>query len=190
MFICVTGPAGSGKSTLAKRLEELQPDVFARVPVDYFFVPRPPAVTLGAYLAEPLRYDWALLDAALQATGPHRSTPDCDFSDFSRRSESGGLPIATAPIAVLDGMRPHPRTELVIMLELDSHEQRRRLMERDHRWGTHLADRGNHLTATFEQGVRDLVRDPDLRLNAADPIEQNADRVIALLNSYSPGRVR
>jgi adenylate kinase family enzyme len=32
MIVCVMGPSGSGKSTLAKRLQELRPDLFARVP--------------------------------------------------------------------------------------------------------------------------------------------------------------
>lgn len=73
-------PAGAGKSTLAKELAGRNPELFARVPVDYFFVPRPKEMRLDQYLAQPLEYDWSALDEALASTGPSRTTPDCDVA--------------------------------------------------------------------------------------------------------------
>ena len=186
MIVCVMGPAGSGKSTLAKRLQELRPGRFARVPVDYFFVPREPGTTLRDYLARPFAYDWAALDHALAAQGERRSTPDCDFEELRRRSPSGGLPISTAPIMVLDGMRPHPRCDRLVLLDLDPAEQRRRLIARDRRWGTSVADRDDHLAATFRQGCAEAPHPPDLRLDATAPLEANAQTMIDFLASSAP----
>lgn len=174
------GPAGSGKSTLAKRLQGARPELFARVPVDYFFVPRADGTSMSEFLAQPFGYDWAAVDRALTEVGDRRSTPDCDFDTMRWRSPYGGLPIATAPIAVLDGMRPHPQCDRVVLLELEPDEQRRRLIDRDRRWGTRVAERGDHLAATFGQGCAELPRPPDLRLNAADPI----DSLTEILTDY------
>jgi energy-coupling factor transporter ATP-binding protein EcfA2 len=182
MISCVMGPSGSGKSTLAKRLQAVRPDLFARVPVDYFFVPRESGTPVPDYLARPFAYDWAVLDQALSAEGEPRSTPDCDFETMQWRSPHGGLPIATAPILVLDGMRPHPRCDRLVLLELDPTEQRRRLLDRDRRWGTNVADRDDHLAATFRQGCAEAPRPPDLRLDAAAPLESNALTLIDFLS--------
>lgn len=190
MIVCLMGPSASGKSTLAKYLEAQQPQRFARVPVDYFFVPRADNQTPAEYFASPLAYDWVAVDHALDTRiGEQRSTPDCDFERFVRRSQFGGLPIREAPVYVLDGMRPHPRCDFVVMFDLDSHEQRRRLIERDARWGTTVADRDENLAATFDAGCAELPRTPDLRLSATDSIERNAVRVIdALSEHYLAGR--
>jgi hypothetical protein len=185
MIVCVIGPSAAGKSTLAKWLEERHPQLFARVPADYFFVPRRDQ-PLEDYLAVPLAYDWDAVDRALARSGPERSTPDCDFERFVRRSDDGGLPINDAPVHVLDGMRAHPRCDLVVLLELDRTEQRRRLVERDTRWGSRVADREPHLDATFAAGCAELPRKPDLRLSATAPIEANASRVIDAI--YADGR--
>lgn len=181
MIVCVMGPSGAGKSSLAKRLQELRPDLFARVPVDYFFVPREPGTCLADYLARPFAYDWPALDHALAASGERRSTPDCDFTTMRRRSPYGGLPIADAPIVVLDGMRPHQRCDRLILLDLDREEQRRRRVDRDRRWGTRVADRDDHLEATYRQGCAELPRPPDLRLDATAPLESNAKTLIDFL---------
>ena len=181
MIVSLMGPSTAGKSTLAKLLQARHPERFARVPVDFFFVPRPAETTMAAYLASPLHYDWAAVDRALAATGPLRSAPDCDFEQMIRRAEHGGLPIAEAPICLLDGMRPHPRSDRVIMLELEPDLQRRRLINRDARWGTAVAARTAHLAATFTAGCAELSRAPDLSLPAADPPEVNANRIINFL---------
>ncbi len=175
------GPAGSGKSTLAKRLEEERPDLFARVPVDYFFVPRAAGTSMAEFLARPFGYDWATVDKALTEVGERRSTPACDFDSMRWRSPHGGLPIATAPIMVLDGMRPHPLCDRLFLLDLDPVEQRRRLADRDRRWGTRVADREDHLAATFRQGLSEASRPPDLRLNASDPTESTIRTLIEFL---------
>lgn len=171
------GPAASGKSTLAKRLQEIHPKVFARVPVDFFFVPRAETTSMDDYLSRPFSYDWDAVDRVLTATGADRSTPDCDFSTFRWRAPAGGLPVASAPVMVLDGMRPHPRCELLIMLELDPDTQAERLQERDKRWGTTVAGRRAHLDATFTQGCAELPRNPDLRLDARAPIETTLETI-------------
>jgi thymidylate kinase len=181
VIVCVMGPSGAGKSTLAKHLESTRPDRFARVPVDFFFTPRPAGQTLAEYRAVPLRYDWPLLDRAIAARGADRSTPDCDFEEMTWRARSGGLAIAEAPIYVLDGMRPHPRYDVLVMLELDSAEQDLRLRERDARWGTTIAGRKGHLDATSRAGFQEVRDAPELRLDATAPVEENAARIAEAL---------
>lgn len=181
MIVCVMGPSGAGKSTLAKALERMRPDLFARVPVDFFFVPRRPEIPIREYLSQPCRYDWDALDAALAATGEERTTPEVDFDTWVRRAPHGGLPIAEAPIYLLDGMRPHPRCEFLVMVRLEESVQRRRLLERDARWGSSVAARPGRIRATFELGCGELTRPVDLDLDATDPIESNARRVAEAL---------
>lgn len=176
------GPSAAGKSTLAKHLESAFPERFARVPVDFFFIPRPAGQPLPAFLNEPLAYDWPLLDRALGQHGSERTTPTCDFEQMRRRSATGGLPIGEAPVYVLDGMRPHPACDVVMMLELDRSEQIRRLNDRDERWKTAVANRKAHLEATFRAGCAELVEEPTLRLQASGPLEQNAAQIIAALS--------
>ena len=120
MLICVTGPAAAGKSSLAKAVASLAPDVAARVPVDWFFVPRAPEQSLDDFWSQPLRYDWPLLDAALATEDPAHLT------------------------------------------------------QRDREWGTDLAQRTAHLRITHEQGLADLPGPPDLVLDAAAPLADNA----------------
>lgn len=183
MIVCVMGPSAAGKSTLAKQLQQSRPEVFARVPVDFFFVPRSDEVSVAEYLSEPFGYDWEAVDRVLTAAGDERSTPDCDFETFRWRAPYGGPAVGSAPVSVLDGMRPHPRCELLIMLELDTATQTERLGDRDRRWGTSVADRRSHLDATFAAGCRELPRDPDLRLDAGAPIDDNVDAIVGLLST-------
>lgn len=177
------GPAGSGKSTLAKRLQETRPATFARVPVDFFFVPRDDETSIADYLSQPFAYDWESLDRAVGARGPLRSTPVCDFEDFRRRAPTGGLPIAAAPILVLDGMRPHPRCDFLVVLELDQGTQDQRLRDRDQRWGTQVADRRPHLDATYAAGLAEMPHSADLVLSANDSIDHNAKTITDHLRS-------
>lgn len=80
MIVCLMGPSASGKSTLAKSLESQHPERFARVPVDYFFVPRTKHQSPAEYFASPLAYDWTAVHRALcTRSGEERTTPDCDF---------------------------------------------------------------------------------------------------------------
>jgi hypothetical protein len=180
MLLCVLGPAAAGKSSLAKAAASLAPDVVARVPVDWFLVPRTPGQSFDDFLSRPLRYDWPLVDAAVAAEDPgRRSTPRCDFTEFRRTAETGGLPIGHAPVYVLDGMRPHPRCDAVVLLTLDSATQRARLTQRDREWGTALAQRTSHLRITHDQGLADLAGPPDLVLDATAPLADNARTLLA-----------
>lgn len=67
------------------------------------------------------------------------------------------------------------------MLDLDSAEQRRRLVDRDIHWGTAVADRQEHLAATFDAGCAESPRTPDLRLTATGDLQQNALLVVDAL---------
>lgn len=183
VLMCLLGPAGSGKSTLAGRLEQLRPELVARVPVDFFFRPRAVGESLTAYFDRPFAYDWTHLDRALVADGSRRTTPDCDFTLFRWRAGHGGLPIGRAPVYALDGMRPHPRAELVVRLDIDGPTQIGRLRDRDMRWGSSVADRAEHLRRTNQAGSAELTRTPDLILSATDPVDDNAIRVLELLRS-------
>jgi hypothetical protein len=69
------------------------------------------------------------------------------------------------------------------MLGLDRHEQRRRLVERDARWGSRVADREANLESTFEAGCAELPREPDLHLSAATAAEANAATLAEALAS-------
>lgn len=186
MLVCVMGAAGSGKSTMAKRLETLRPELIARVPADFFFIPRPPDQSIEGYLAAPFSYDWAGIDRAVTAAGAERSSPDCDFTTFRRRSPHGGLPIGQGPVLVLDGMRPHPRCDLLVLLQIDAETQQQRLIDRNRQWGAAVATRTEHLAATFKTGITEMPRDPDLVLSATDPMEHNDAAVLQLIRDHLP----
>lgn len=180
--MCILGPSCAGKSTLAKALAQRLPNVAARVPVDYFFVPRPPEEALGDFLRRPLDYDWDALDRALASTDASaRSSPVCDFKTFRRLAPTGGLAIPAAPVLLLDGMRPHPRCDVLVVLELDGAQQRTRLRERDQRWGTSVADNLGHLRITYGQAQNEIHGDPDLLLDATAPLDHNEARLERLI---------
>lgn len=175
------GPSASGKSTLAKELQRSFPARFARVPADFFIVPRPAGTTLEEFCSCPLDYDWPAVDRAIAAHGPGRSTPDFDFEAFTRVADTGGIEIAEAPVAVLDGMRPHPNADFTVMCELDPGEQQRRLASRDARWGTRVRNRSAQLTLTFEAGMSDLSGPADLVLPAEASVNLKVERIIQAL---------
>ena len=100
---------------------------------------------------------------------------------------SRGLPITDAPTLALDGMRPHPRCDLLILLDLDTTTQRERLIARDRRWNTSVAERTEHLASTFAAGMAELPRDPDLVVPATDPIDRNVDAIVRLLEFHRVG---
>jgi thymidylate kinase len=181
--VCIMGPSCAGKSTLAKTLARRRPSVAARVPVDAFFVPRPPEEALGDFLKRPLDYDWDALDTALASTDiSARSSPVCDFKTFRRLAPTGGKAIPSVPVVLLDGMRPHPIRDVLVVLELDDAQQRARLQERDQRWGTSVADNLSHLRITYGQAQDDTNGDADLLLDATAPLDHNAARLERLID--------
>ena len=183
LLLSLVGSSGAGKSTLAKHLQARGEGRFVRVPVDFFLVPRGEE-SLAEYLDRPLSYDWAAIDRALAATGPARSAPDVDFETFRRRAPTGGPAIAEGRIAVLDWMRPHPRTDVLVIMELAPRVQRRRLRERDLRWGTAVGERRAHLAATYAQGRADLTRPADGVIDASDPIEVSVLEVLRAIRRH------
>jgi hypothetical protein len=140
------------------------------------------------FLARPLDYDWDAIDRLLaDRCQADRSSPSCDFTSFERRAPVGGVPVPVVPVYVLDGMRPHPRHDALVVLELDHAEQLRRLRARDDRWGTTVLDNLAHLRRTYERGcadVENLARTPHLVLDAVAPLEENAGRVEKLIDDH------
>lgn len=176
LVVSICGPSNAGKSQLAKATAAtLGEEVASRVPVDYFFVPRGPDESLAAFHARPMRWDWPLLRQRFALpVGTATSTPDADFDAFRRNAEEGGLPFTIRPVMLCDAMAPVPGSDLVVVLEVPREERQRRIVERDARWGTRVADRMTHLDATWREtsvGLRpDLVLDGTLPLTrlAAD----------------------
>ena len=149
---CVTiyAPSGSGKSQLAKATAELLgPDLATRVPTDYFFIPRPVAMPMATFDCLPLGYDWALIASLLALPiGTQVSTPDAEFTTFTRRAETGGLPFVIRPVMLLDAMVPYPHASLRVRIDVPDDVRLHRIRERDVRWGSNVAQRTGHLDAT------------------------------------------
>lgn len=108
LIVSIVGPSGAGKSQLAKLTQSvLGDDIAARIPTDYFFIPRPAHIPLDAFLKRPLRYDWELLRSLLrQPIGTPEETPDVDFTGFIRISDLGGRPFTVRPAMITDAMAP------------------------------------------------------------------------------------
>lgn len=168
--VSLCGPSNAGKSGLAKATAaELGPMVASRVPVDYFFVPRPEMVSLDVFCTCPLQWDWDLLRkrlALLMGTGT--STPDADFDAFQRRADRGGVAFDVRPIMLLDAMAPYPQSDLVVLIDVPEGERLRRVAERDRRWGTRVASRWMHLEETWRHASKGVI--PDLVLDGTLPI--------------------
>lgn len=168
--VSLCGPSNAGKSQLAKAAAaQLGPEIASRVPVDYFFVPRPETVSLEVYFSHPLRWDWGLLRERLALpVGTETSTPDVDFVAFKRRADKGGLPLTIRPVMICDAMGPYPQSDLVVLLEVPDEVRRSRVEERDRRWGTVVADRWQHLEDTWRATSKELI--PDLVLDGTVPL--------------------
>lgn len=135
---CVTiyAPSGSGKSQLAKATAELLgSDLATRVPTDYFFMPRPDAMPMATFDRLPLRYDWELIASLLALPiGAHVSTPDAEFTTFTRKENSGGRPFVIRPVMLLDAMVPFPHANLFVRIEVPDEVRLHRIRERDIQW--------------------------------------------------------
>lgn len=183
----VVGPSCVGKSQLAKAVVEvLGPEVAARVPTDYFFVPRETNVPMAAFDREALRYDWALVRQLLdEPIGTATSTPDVDFERFTRRGDTGGIPITVRPVMILDAMAPFPDADLWVRVEVPDAVRRKRLAARDTRWGTDVASRWKHLEATWADAMSLLEgREPDVVLDGEHPLVENAQRLADVIRTW------
>lgn len=179
-LVTIYGAAGSGKSVLAKAVvETLGEAIAARVPTDYFFVPREPNEPLPAYLAKPLAWDWDLLRERLSLPiGTDATTPDADFEAFTRIAASGGRPLSIRSVMLLDAMAPFPEADLAVRLDVPAAVRRERIISRDERWGTRVRDRWAHLEETWH-AVPEVV--PDLVLDGTCPMEDNVAALVAMI---------
>jgi hypothetical protein len=162
---------------MAKALvHELDEVCAARVPADYFFLPGAEEVSPGHFLERPLEWDWALLRERLALPiGTVTSTPDVDFEAFRRRRDDGGLPFTIRPVMICDAMAAYPESDLVILLHVPDEVRQRRIVERDRRWGTGVADRWQHLEMTWQNAFNSL--NPHLVLDGTVPLATTAGQL-------------
>lgn len=173
ILVTICGPTGSGKSQLANATAAVLGNNYAsRVPTDYFLIPRRPDQSIGEFHAAPLAWDWALLHQRLDMrTGSATSTPDMDFETFHRRSDVEGIPFIIRDVMICDAMAPVPGADIVVRIDVPDEERRRRLRERDARWGTRVHDRQDRLDSTWN-AVSDVH--PDVVIDGTESLEQNA----------------
>lgn len=177
--ISIAGPAGAGKSQVAKALVRLLgDDLAARVPMDWYLVPR--SVPMEAWRREPLAWDHAAVRALLAApVGETRLTPPFDFTTFQHSAATGErVAIPIRPVMVLDAMAPWPKADLTVLLAVPEAARRARIVARDARWGSHVADRWLQLEATWRQVETQAPR-ADLTLDGEAPIERTAAAIAA-----------
>lgn len=183
VIVSITGLFGAGKSQLAKlTAAQLGEDVASRVPADYFLVPRPAALPMSDFLRQPLVWDWPLLDTLLGLPiGTEVTTPDIDFTTFTRRAVKGGLSFTIRPVMIVDARAPHPRTDLLVRLDASVATRRQRLAERDLRWGTTVLDNWENLKSAEQTATGRQIRPPDLILDGEGPLADNATRLADLV---------
>jgi uridine kinase len=189
LVVTIVGAAGAGKSVLAKAVANALGDhVAARVPADYFFVPRALDESLATFLARPLAWDWPLLAQRLALPfGSVTSTPDVDFDAFLRRAGTGGIPLPIRPVMLVDAMGPYPEADVIVRLDVPAEVRRQRIVMRDERWGTRVQDRWAHLEATWQATTLGV---PDLVLDGTRPLERNARAVLSILDKCGHGNRR
>lgn len=146
LVVSVCGPSGSGKSSLAVGLvEALGTGLASRVPADWYLLDAPP----GAATVAPYAWDWLRLTADLAGPdGRLVHTPRFDFARMRRGDPGSAKGFTLRPVMLVDAMRPYPAAGLVVRLEVGPDERRRRLAERDARWGTSVLTRWDRLEAS------------------------------------------
>lgn len=184
LVVSICGPSNAGKSQLAKATAAgLGDAVASRVPVDYFFIPRKPDVPLDIFFTRPMRWDWELLRRRLALPlGTGTSTPDADFDAFFRRADDGGVPFHIRPVMLADAMEPFPGSDMVVLLNVQNHVRRQRILERDQRWGTRVAERLTHLDATWNR-VSGTIS-PDLVMDGTRPLPDLATELTEAIRQH------
>jgi thymidylate kinase len=175
-LVTIFGAAGSGKSVVAKAVADALGESFAaRVPTDYFLLPRRADERLERYLERPLRWDWPLLRERLALPiGTQSTTPDVNFETFTRIAASGGRSMPIRSVMIVDAMAPFPGADLVVRLDVPDAERRDRIAARDERWGTRVRDRWAHLQLTWSSVPH---HQPDMVLDGTQPIERSVTEV-------------
>jgi uridine kinase len=180
--VSIAGAAGSGKSQLALAVVALLgEDVAARVPMDWYIVPRD--LPMAAWLEQPLGYDVEAVRALLSApVGPTRLTPPFDFETFTRSETTGqrkAIPIR--PVMVLDAMAPWPDADLSVLVDAPAAVRHRRIVDRDARWGSRVIDRWDHLELA-RRHIEGQAHRFDLILDGEAPLRANAARIVEALD--------
>ncbi|HEV2074446.1 MAG TPA: hypothetical protein VGR29_12485 [Thermomicrobiales bacterium] len=183
IVVSLCGPSNAGKSQLAKAtVAALGSEVASRVPVDYFFIPRPESVSLDAFFSQPLGWDWDLLRERLALpVGTRTSTPDADFDAFQRRAPDGGPGFTVRPIMLCDAMAPFPQSDLIALIDVSDTQRLRRVAERDLPWGTSVGNRWMHLEETWGNVSKELG--PDLVLDGMEPLAVNAGNLCQTISA-------
>lgn len=148
VIVSICGPAGSGKSVLSKLLvDRLGSDTAVRIPGDrYLMLAEEP---LDLYLRRPIRYDWRLLNRALDVPdGTVVLTPSVDFQQFVRREQPDRRPFITRPVLVVDAIEPYPAATIRVYIDAPSEIRRARLIARDAVRGSRSADQWEQLELT------------------------------------------
>ncbi len=186
-IFCVTifAPSGCGKSQLAKATaEQLGTDLATRVPTDYFFMPRPAAMPMAKFDCLPLRYDWALIASLLALPiGTQVSTPDAEFTTFTRQADSGGRAFVIRPVMLFDAMVPYPNADLFVRVDVPGSVRLERIQDRDIRWGSNVAQRTGHLDATWKSAQSHSIV-PDLVIDGMMPLTENAALLAAFIREW------
>jgi uridine kinase len=145
LVLSICGGSGCGKSTLAKAVcARLGQENASRIPTDYYLCSNPFA-SLAEFMARPLAYDWPAVESALaEPQGTPVSTPDYDFVAFRRLAGRGGMDFVIRPLMIIDAMVPYPRADLTVLLDAPDDERRRRILARDHIWGTEVIAHGRN----------------------------------------------
>jgi uridine kinase len=183
IIISICGGSGCGKSILTKHLaEQLGAEQAVRIPSD-FYLKSNPYFTLAEFFRHPLQYDWDLLENALCETdGSSINSPNYDFIHFQRISGDGGRPFILRPIRIIDAMVPYPKAAVTVLLKVPEEERRRRIIERDKVWQTRVIDYWDLHQITLADMLFQKPRF-DLELDGMESIHENAEKIIALLES-------
>lgn len=183
--VSIAGPAGSGKSQLALAVvSRLGEGVAARVPMDWYIVPR--EAPMSDWLTRPLDYDdKAVRDLLAAPAGETRLTPPFDFETFTRSEATGQRKtIPIRPVMVLDAMAPWSQADLSVRLDVPAEVRRRRIVERDARWGSRVIDRWDHLELS-RRHIEARGHRFDLTLDGERPLAENASRIVDALHALT-----